>query len=107
MQKFNNMKKFDSWRLEKLQQFAPLACEMHYHRCSDYSYTCTAELLRSLLIRHVESGGASVCVHLSREVADAIFSFLNEMKFAYIHPRSTSHRFIMQAETRFRVSSSC
>lgn len=94
------MKNFESWRQRKMSYFAHFDGEMHFHRCSDYTYGCVAHFLQSLLAYRVQHGSPQVNVTISEEFANAALSFLDEMKFGYIHPRSTSHKMLMLGEER-------
>lgn len=92
------MKDFNSWRQRKMSYYARFDCERHYHRCSDLSYSCVAEFLQQLIAYRINNGSGKVVVTITDEFADAALAFLDEMQFAYIHPRSTSHKFIMNRE---------
>jgi hypothetical protein len=89
---------FESWRQAKQAAFVDNFHDMHYHRCSDTTYRLVSSLLQHLLSAWVKSYHAPVSVRFSQEQAELMFAFLDQMQLAYIHPRSSSHRFLMALE---------
>lgn len=87
------VKTFDSWRNAQMSRFAPFACTMRYHRIDADSASVIVQLLRSLLKARLSSGKNVVTLSLSDDVYDAFLLFLDEFRYAYIHPRSTSAKF--------------
>lgn len=81
---------FDSWRKAKM---ASLDKEpSHYHRVATSTWLTVRAFLSTLLITRVEKQAHRFPVSLSDEEANALLTFLDEMRFGYIHPRSTSAR---------------
>lgn len=83
---------FESWRKAKQSAFVAIAHDMHYHRCSDTAYRLITSLLQGLVNTWLNNGRSFVSVRFTEEQINVILEFLDEMEFAYIHPRSTSHR---------------
>lgn len=92
---------FESWRKAKQKRFEPYEFEMHYHKCADSCYKFVAALLQSLVSNFVSSQHRPQVVQLSVEHAQILLDFLEQMQFAYIHPRSTSARYLMVRECAF------
>lgn len=81
---------FDSWRKAKM---ASLDKEpSHYHRVATATWLAVRAFLSTLLITRVEKQARRFSVTLSDDEANALLAFLDEMRFGYIHPRSTSAR---------------
>lgn len=81
---------FDSWRRAKM---ASLDKEpSHYHRVATSTWLTVRAFLTTLLITRVEKRTHRFSVTLTDDVANALLAFLDEMRFGYIHPRSTSSR---------------
>lgn len=89
---------FQSWRKVKQSAFDSYI-NMHYHKVSDECYFVVRDLLQSLLRARVELGGTFV-VSMTDEGCRSVLDFLNQMQLAYIHPRSTSAKFLFSLEKR-------
>lgn len=84
-------KNFEKWRKAIVESY-PTQSEMHFHRCSDVNFLFVRDVLAQMLSKYVDEGQRKFIVTLSPEQIQIIFSFLDEMQFSYIHPRSTSAR---------------
>lgn len=71
---------------------------MHFHKCEDAVLIVVFNILKALLRQRVNSGSNSITLSVSDDDFDTLLDFLDEMSFAYMHPRSTSARFSMLAE---------
>lgn len=96
------MKDFHKWRLQQMQRFSAETAEMHFHKCADSSYRHAAKLLKAILVQMVECPGEPIILNPEAISGDLLLDFLDEMDFAYIHPRSSSHHFIMHAQAAGR-----
>lgn len=83
---------FNSWRLRQQERFNNCS-SMHFHRVSDGAYSVVVHLLRYLLTSRINSQSQIVNVNVSDELSNSLLDFLDEMEFAYMHPRSTSARY--------------
>lgn len=86
---------FESWRRAKQKQFTDGQLR-HYHRCSDVSYSLVREILQKILSGWVGHSQRQFLLAPSDFDIDLIYQFLTEMDFGYMHPRSTSARFLYQ-----------
>jgi len=86
------MLQFNSWRKRQQERFATCS-SMHYHRVDDSCYLVVVHLLRYLLTSRIDSQSKAVLVNLSDELANTLLDFLDQMEYAYMHPRSTSAKF--------------
>ena len=85
---------FESWRKSTQEKHRPDGVS-HYHLCSDLAFYAVAELLKSLCVSFVERRQMKV----RQEQIDNVLLFLDEMQFAYLHPRSSSARLACRMET--------
>lgn len=79
---------FESWRNATQNAHKPSGLA-HFHLCSDSAFFDVSKLLRSLCVSYVEKQQ----IQLSQDIINSCLCFLDEMQFAYIHPRSTSAKF--------------
>lgn len=84
---------FDAWRRSMMSQHQ-VEAEMHYHKVSDVNWHQVSHLLRTLCVRFVEGHHKPVTLNLSSDLVESLLSFVDEMQFAYIHPRSSSAKFL-------------
>lgn len=91
---------FESWRKAKMERHANRASLMHYHRISDDVYRSVRNFIEHCLCRRVDKGKDRISVLLPEDIANTLMDFLDETKFAYIHPRSTSGRVEFFREAR-------
>lgn len=84
---------FESWRKAKQQHFSVPHTLMHYHRVSDVAWGDVANFLMFVLKVRVDTFSQQITFVLSDNLANSMLQFLDEMRFAYIHPRSTSARY--------------
>lgn len=84
---------FDAWRRSMMSQ-RQVAAEMHYHKVSDVNWHQVSHLLRTLCVRFVEGHHKPITLSLSLDMVETLLSFVDEMQFAYIHPRSSSAKFL-------------
>lgn len=66
----------------------------HYHLCGDFVYSSVSNFLRSCLVERIESDRDFVYVCVDEDIANSILLFLDEMRFAYMHPRSDAAKYI-------------
>lgn len=69
----------------------------HYHKVDTFLWFYVSGILRRLIVRAVEDSPLGCGASLSLPEADALLQFLDEMQFAYMHPRSTSRRVSLAA----------
>lgn len=74
----------------QMKQHDPLA---HYHRVNTCLWLCVASLLQRLVVSSVAATGQEQPAVITRDDAQMLLDFLDEMEFGYIHPRRTS-RFV-------------
>ena len=67
----------------------------HYHKVHDTVYMGVERLLRTLVVKYVE-GNRRVQVKMDADTAQCLYEFLDEMKWGYLHPRSTSARMLLK-----------
>lgn len=79
---------FESWRTATQSAHKPAGVS-HYHLCSDTTFFEVASLLQALCVSFVDKKQ----ITLSPCLVDTVLQFLDEMQYAYMHPRSTSARF--------------
>lgn len=84
---------FESWRKATEERYKSFALA-HYHKVDDELAFSVLNLLRQIVIKRVDKG-ANVSILISEEQAQCIVDFLDQMKLAYIHPRSSSARYEM------------
>lgn len=84
---------FDAWRQSMMSRHQ-VAAEMHYHKVSDVNWHQVSHLLRTLCVRFVEGHHKPITLNLSSDLVESLLSFVDEMQFAYIHPRSSSAKFL-------------
>lgn len=89
---------FQRWRKSKEEKFANLN-DLHYFRVSKTTWSSVRTVLQSLLVARVNLG-ESFLLTLPSERANDLLDFLEQMKWGYIHPRSTSHRVLMVREAQ-------
>lgn len=98
------MLQFNSWRKRQQERFATCS-SMHYHRVDDSCYLVVVHLLRYLLTSRIVSQSKAVLVDLNDELADTLLDFLDQMEYAYMHPRSTSAKYRFVQLTGHAISS--
>lgn len=86
---------FEAWRRAKQKQFADGQLR-HYHRCTDCSYYLVREILQKICSKWVGEHQRRFTISPSEFEVDLIFNFLTEMEVGYIHPRSTSARYLFK-----------
>ena len=84
---------FKSWRKATEERYKSFALA-HYHKVDDELAFSVLNLLRQIVIKRVDKGEL-VSIHISKEQAQIIVDFLDQMNLAYIHPRSSSARYEM------------
>lgn len=87
---------FESWRKAKQAAVAPSGAA-HFHLVEDNVYLHVSNLLMSICASAVCSR-AMILQNVSDNTLNAIMLFVDQMRDAYIHPRSTSHRFRFASE---------
>jgi hypothetical protein len=87
------LQSFDEWRKTTMSNHAPQGVA-HYHLCGDLVFSSVANFLRSCLVERVESNRDFVNVCVDEDTADSILIFLDEMRVAYLHPRSDAAKYI-------------
>lgn len=85
---------FENWRKRQMMRYKCTTLS-HYHRVEDAVYNDVASFLRQVLITRVNAQCTSIYVALPDCLANSIIDFLNQMDFAYIHPRRNSARYAM------------
>ena len=66
----------------------------HFHKVHDLVYARVESLVRSIVVKYV-NGQRRVQINVNADLAQCLYDFIDEMKFGYMHPRSTSARMIM------------
>ena len=94
--------KFEEWRKAKLSA-AECRTLAHYHKVEDCVLRDVFALVQGILIVRVEKGSRALTLRVSDSLANSLMMFLEQMRYAYMHPRSTSARFLFAIES----SSSC
>ena len=87
------LQSFQEWRKATMSNHAPQGVA-HYHLCGDCVYSSVSDFLRSCLVERVESNRDYVNVCVDEDTANSILLFLDEMRFAYLHPRSDAAKYI-------------
>lgn len=87
---------FESWRKSKQEKAAPKGAA-HYHLCEDACYLQAISLLKTIVSGAINNR-SMILRFASVDSLDAVLTFIIQMEDAYIHPRSTSHRFRFAAE---------
>lgn len=101
---FENYRKkvFEPWRQKKIKAYESLK-SAHYFRVEDSVLRSIVSMCQSVITSRVEKGRREVLVNVNDDLANDILAFVEQVKFAYIHPRSTSARFAMQSESNFSL----
>lgn len=99
---FENYRKkvFEPWRQKKIKAFESLK-SAHYFRVEDSVLRSIVSMCQSVITSRVEKGRHKVLVNVNDDLANDILAFVEQVKFAYIHPRSTSARYAMQNDTAY------
>lgn len=82
---------FHRWREAKQASFTSIP-DMHFHKCSDIHFGVVRDLLQTIVSCYVSHGQRKFVLQPSEFDINCFLLFLDEMQFAYIHPRSTSAR---------------
>lgn len=92
--------KFESWRTYRQASVANQCTMMHYYRLEDDSLRVVLRLLKAIVSQRVQKGRNSLYLSVSDDECNVILSLIEQVKFGYIHPRSTSARYSFLSETR-------
>ena len=88
---------FETWRAAKMTA-AQGATLSHYHLVEDCVLRDVNAFLKALLVRRAEIGDCPISVRLSESLCDSILLFFDQMRYAYMHPRSDSARYLFARE---------
>lgn len=93
-------KVFEPWRQKKIKAFKSLK-SAHYFRVEDSVLRSIVSMCQNVISSRVQKGRHRVSVDVTDDLANDILAFVEQVKFAYIHPRSTSARYAMQNDTAY------
>ena len=85
------LQSFDQWRKAHEARFADITT-MHYHRVDTVLWLDFSRYLLDMQ-RQRPYAGKALTVRFPLAFFDQLDAFLDQMRFAYIHPRSTSARY--------------
>lgn len=88
-------KVFEPWRQKKIKAFESLK-SAHYFRVEDSVLRSIISICQNVISSRVEKSRHEVLVNVKDDLTNEILAFVEQVKFAYIHPRSTSARYEMQ-----------
>lgn len=82
---------FESWRKATQERYSQ-CLDMYYVRVSQEVCRSVCNVLQKLLAQRVNNGSKHVSLYLTDGLANNMLDFLDQVEFAYMHPRSTSAR---------------
>lgn len=86
--------KFDPWRQRKMSSWLGRD-DMHFHRLSEECSSVVINLLQNAVRQRILASSDVITLKITPDDFALILDFLEQFRFAYIHPRSTSHRIEM------------
>ena len=90
--------KFEEWRKAK-QCAAECRTLAHYHKVEDCVLRDVYALVKGILVVRVETGSSKIMLRVSDSLANSLMMFMEQMRYAYLHPRSSSARFLFAIES--------
>lgn len=81
---------FEQWRKAKMAFWTEEPS--HFHRVSTDTWLAVRKFLSCLLLTRIDSHSPHFSLYLDDITANALIDFINQMRWGYIHPRSTSAR---------------
>lgn len=92
------LQNFDSWRKAKMASVI-YNDVTHYFKLADGVYYGVSAFFRSLLSKRFNRVSRRVVLNLSDDDYQLFLDFLTQSQFGYIHPRSSSGRYLMVRES--------